>query len=314
MDTLRNMRTFVRVVECGSFTDAARAMNATPASVSRAIAELEARLRTRLLHRTTRKIALTDAGARYLLRCKRILKDIEDAELEAARAMERPSGTLRVHAPPTLGQYFVAPAIAKYKLKYPDVVVELTVGLESPDILGDRYDVAVLVAAGDLQSSGLVALRLGTSYSILCASASYVGQRGAPLTLDELAMHTCCDVVTPFFSPDRWQVDGPEGSSILKLPPDTFRVNNAEALTGALNESVGIGALPIANALSSLSNGSLVRVLPAYRVQPVNLFAAHASRHYLDAKISAWLTLLRCEVKEKLAANESAVRELTLAN
>lgn len=311
MDTLKNMRMFVQVVENGSFTGAARKMNATTTAVSRAVAELEMHLRTRLLHRTTRRIALTTAGTRYLRRCERILADVEEAEQEAAGALTHPSGTLRVHAPPTLGQYFVAPAIARYKVRYPDVVVELDIGLDSPDILGDRYDVAVLVAARELQSSGLVGLRLGTSYSILCASAAYVERRGMPTTLADLAGHTCCDVVTPFFSARKWTFDGPEGSGVVRLPADTFCVNNAEALNGALCEGIGIGALPIPNALPSLANGSLFRVLPGYRVQPVSLFALYASRHYLDARIGAWLQLLRHEVTERLAANESAIGRLS---
>jgi DNA-binding transcriptional LysR family regulator len=313
MDTLRNMRTFVQVVESNSFTGAAHALNTTTASVSRGIAELEMHLRTRLLHRTTRRVALTNAGARYWERCERILAEIKEAEMEAAGALIRPAGTLRVHAPPTLAQYLVAPAIAKYKLRHSEVAVELTVGLDTPDLLADRFDVAVCVAARELQDSGLVRLRLGSSYSILCASAAYVDRRGMPTTLDDLAKHTCCDVVTPFFSAQRWSFDGPNGASVFRLPEDTFRVNNAEALAGALTEGIGIGALPIPNALASLENGSLVRVLPKYRLQLVRLFALYPSRTYLDAKMATWLQLLQTEVKQRLAANEIAIGRIRVA-
>ena len=121
MDTLNQMRVFVRVVESGTFTAAAHTLNTSPGAVSRAVSELETRIRTRLLNRSTRKVALTQAGELYLDRCKRILSDIEMAEEEASDAQSRPMGKLRVHSFAGIGQYYVLPAIKEYRARYPDV-------------------------------------------------------------------------------------------------------------------------------------------------------------------------------------------------
>ena len=155
MDTLQNMRVFVRVVEAGSFTGAAQHLNTTTAYASRAVSDLEAHLRTRLLNRTTRRIALTEAGERYLQRCEQILAYVDQAEAEAGDAHARPSGKLKVHAMTSFGQHYVVPAVGRYQQQYPDVHVELTLAQRMPDLLDEGYDVSVVLAS-DLPVSGLV--------------------------------------------------------------------------------------------------------------------------------------------------------------
>src|SRR5579864_9723471 len=132
MNTLQNMRVFARVVESGSFTAAAQQMDATIATISRAVAGLEAHLRTRLLNRTTRRIALTEAGERYLQRCEQILAYVDQAEAEAGDAHARPSGKLKVHCMTSLGQHYVVPAVGRYQERYPDVHIELTLAQRMP--------------------------------------------------------------------------------------------------------------------------------------------------------------------------------------
>lgn len=310
LDTLQNMRIFARVAECGSYTAAARRMEISTAYVSRSVSDLEAHLRTRLLNRTTRRIALTEAGARYLDRCRGILADINAAEREAADTHARPIGRLRIHATPSLGQYYVAPAAALYRERYPDVSIELTLGQEIPDLLNDGYDVTVQMTLGNLPDSGLVAHRLGTSYSVLCASRAYLERNSMPRDVDELRKHACVQVVTPFFSPDSWSFDGAAGRAEFALTETFFRVNNAEALSAALGSGIGIGALPVASALPALRAGSLIRVLPEYRLQTVTLHALYASRQYLDAKIGTWVELLRDAISVKLTAQEAELRDM----
>ncbi len=174
MDTLQNMRVFVRVVDAGSFTAAAQQMNSTTAYASRAVSDLEAHLRTRLLNRTTRRIALTEAGERYLQRCEQILAYVDQAEAEAGDAHARPSGKLKVHCFTSLGQHYLVPAIARYRERYPDVHVELTLAQRMPDLLDEGYDVAIVVGR-DLPDSGLVSQRLGESHSVVCASRTRTG-------------------------------------------------------------------------------------------------------------------------------------------
>ena len=138
MDTLQNMRVFVRVVEAGSFTAAAQSLNSTTGAMSRAVSELEAHLRTRLMNRSTRRLALTTAGERYLARCRQILADVDTAEEEASCAHERPTGALRMHSYASIGQHYVLPAISRYRALYPEVTVELTLSQRMPDLFEGR--------------------------------------------------------------------------------------------------------------------------------------------------------------------------------
>lgn len=163
MDTLQNMRAFSCVAEAGSFTAAAVQLDTTTANVSRAVSNLEAHLQTRLLNRTTRRIALTEAGKRYLLRCEQILAYVEEAEAEASDAHARPAGQLKVHTMTGIGQHFVIDAIARYRRTHPDVTFDLTLANRVPDLLDEGYDVSIVLAS-ELPDSGFVSQRLGITY------------------------------------------------------------------------------------------------------------------------------------------------------
>ena len=202
MDTLHNMRVFVAVVESGSFTGAAQTLQTTTAHVSRAVAHLETHLRTRLLHRTTRRIALTEAGQRYLARCEQILAYVEEAEAEAGHAQARPEGRLRVHSMTGIGQHYVIRAIAGYRALHPEVRFDLTMANRIPDLLEEGFDLAIVVAA-ELPDSGFVSQQIGHTYSILCASPAYLQEHGQPQTPAELANHACLRFISPVVSFDR---------------------------------------------------------------------------------------------------------------
>jgi len=182
MDTLQMMRIFVRVAEEGSFTSAAQRIGITTAYASRSVAQLETHLRTRLLNRSTRRIALTQAGERYLARCEQILGCIDEAEAEAADAQVLPSGRLRVHSTTSFGQAYLVPAVVRYRTRYPSVGVELTLSQHVPDLIDEGYDVSLQLSTSDLPDSGLVSQRLGTVHSVLCAAPSYLKEHGTPNT------------------------------------------------------------------------------------------------------------------------------------
>jgi DNA-binding transcriptional LysR family regulator len=293
MDTFRNMKTFVEVVEAGSFTAAANQLGTTTGFVSRSISELETHLRTRLLNRTTRRIALTEAGERYLQRCYAITASIAEAEAEASNAHAKPVGTLRVHAMSSLGQNFVVPAAAAFQERYPAVTVDLTLSQNVPDLLEEGYDVALRVTPGALPDSAYVSRRLGTFYSVLCASPKYLEIHGKPLSVEDLKNHTCLQVAMPIFSADRWQLESVNGEYEFMLPDDRFKVNVPDAMAVAVLEGMGIGALPTFTVRSLLRSGALKRVLPEYQLQTLNVFAVYPSRQYLDAKIKTWVEFLR---------------------
>ncbi|MDR6676750.1 LysR family transcriptional regulator [Pseudomonas oryzihabitans] len=307
MDTLHNMRVFVAVVESGSFTGAAQMLQTTTAHVSRAVAHLETHLRTRLLHRTTRRIALTEAGQRYLTRCEQILAYVEEAEAEAGHAQARPEGRLRVHSMTGIGQHYVIRAIAGYRALHPEVRFDLTMANRIPDLLEEGFDLAIVVAA-ELPDSGFVSQQIGQTYSILCASPAYLREHGQPQTPADLADHACLRFISPVVPFDRWQFEGPNGAEIFRIGETPFQVNVGDAMTEALRQGLGIGVLPLYSAVDGLRDGSLVRVLPAYRLQRLNAYALYASRQYLDAKIKTWVAYLREQIPGALEADEAVVR------
>ena len=310
MDTLHNMRVFVAVVESGSFTGAAQTLQTTTAHVSRAVAHLETHLRTRLLHRTTRRIALTEAGQRYLARCEQILAYVEEAEAEAGHAQARPEGRLRVHSMTGIGQHYVIRAIAGYRALHPEVRFDLTMANRIPDLLEEGFDLAIVVAA-ELPDSGFVSQQIGHTYSILRAPPAYLQEHGQPQTPAELANHACLRFISPVVSFDRWHFEGPNGPETYRIGETPFQVNVGDAMTEALRQGLGIGVLPLYSAVDGLRDGSLVRVLPAYRLQRLNAYALYASRQYLDAKIRTWVAYLREQIPGALEADEAFVRAVS---
>jgi DNA-binding transcriptional LysR family regulator len=300
MDIIRCMRIFIGVAEYGSFTAAGIQLDTTTGYVSRSISELESHLRTRLLNRTTRRVALTEAGSRYLERCYGIIASIDNAEAEAANAQAVPVGTLRVHAMSSLGQNYVVPAIAAYQARYPSVSVDLTLSQSVPDLIADGYDVALRVSPTSLPDSAYISHRLGTLCSVLCASPEYLETNGMPQTVEDLSGHACLQVALPVLPYDKWILTSPTGEREFKLPAGRFKVNDADAMAVALQEGMGIGSLPVLTVRSMVRSGALVRVLPQYRLQALSLFALHASRQYLDAKIKTWIDFLRGWIADAL--------------
>jgi DNA-binding transcriptional LysR family regulator len=312
MDTLQNMRVFMRVVETGSFTAAAQQMATTTAHVSRSISDLETHLRTRLLNRTTRRLAMTEAGERYLHRCEQIVAYVDEAEAEARHAQARPAGTLRLHAMSSLAQHYLMSAIARYHEKYPDVFVDLTLSQRMPDLLEEGLDVSMIVSS-QLPDSGLISQKLGESRTVVCASPRYLARRGTPTTLADLANHDCVQLqAASMFASDRWTFTGAEGEQTITVR-GPLRVNGAESLRSALEEGMGIGILPAFSALESMRTCALVRILPEYTLPALSVYALYPSRQYLDAKIRAWVELLRVHVTEAMASDDTELCGLPCA-
>jgi DNA-binding transcriptional LysR family regulator len=310
MDRIERMRTFLRVVDCGSFTAAATLTNTSTASASRAVSELEAQLKTRLLSRSTRCLAVTDAGSRYLERCRRILEEIDTAEAEASGAQDRPVGMLKMHSYASVGQQYVLPSISSYRKAYPDVSVELTLLQKAPNMYDGSADVAVVTAPA-LPDSELVSHHLGSTFNILCASPVYIKSKGLPLAPEELARRECLVLHTPGFPADVWTLDGHEGMCELRVS-GPVQTNVAESLLVAVRANMGIASVPVYAAIDGLRNGSLVRVLPEYTLQRINIYAIYASRRYVDAKIRTWIEFMRDYLPRAIVKDETALNELTL--
>jgi DNA-binding transcriptional LysR family regulator len=311
MDTLQNMRVFARVVESGSFTAAALSMNSSTGAMSRAVSELEAHLRTRLMTRSTRKLALTSAGERYLERCLKILADIDGAEEEASCAHERASGLLRMFSFASIGQHYVLPAIARYRREYPQVTVDLMLSQSMPDLFAGSSDVAIISAAA-LPDSEMVSHRLGSTFSILCASPEYVRMHGKPTSPADLAGHQCLTLHTPAFPANEWTLEGPDGVQTMHIS-GTVQVNIAESLAVAIREGLGIGMLPLYAAVEGLKSGSLVRVLSQHVLQKTHIYALYVSRRFVDAKTRTWIDFLRTEIPAMIARDEATLADLSHA-
>ncbi len=296
MDLLNGMQVFARVVDTGSFAAAAEALDLSGAHVSRLICELEKHLQTRLLQRTTRRLGLTDSGERFLLRCRDILEDVREATAEASGAHLNPRGRLRVHCMSGLG-VLITPLIARYSEQYPDVSIELTLSQHNPDPLEEGHDVVISIAHS-LPDSALVSQTIGQLFSVPCAAPGYLARYGVPEHPQQLMQHRRLHLQD--FQEDAWLFKGQEGEIAIS-PGDTFRTNVADAMVKATQEGMGISLLPFFSANPALREGSLVRLLPGYRLRERSIFAVYPSRRFLDAKVRTWVGFLRARLPGLLA-------------
>lgn len=306
MDIFQTMRFFAAVAQTGSFTAAAQLLDTTTTNVSKAVTSLEARLQTRLINRTTRRLALTEAGLRYLQRCENILEQMREADEEAGTAHTTPVGRLKIHAMSAIGNHYVIDAIARYREAHPSVMFDLTLTNRLPDLLEEGYDMSIVLAR-DLPDSGFVAQNLGSTYSILCASPAYLKKHGDPDSPDALAEHDCLRIVNTVMPVENWALEGPDGVVTVNIPISAFHVNTADAMTVAISNGMGIGIQPIASAVAGLRAGTLVRVLPEYHFEEFNLFAIYPSRKFVDAKIKTWVEFLKDYLPKLLASDENIV-------
>ena len=306
MDVFQTMRCFIAVAQSGSFTAAAVMLDTSTTNVSKAVSSLEARLQTRLINRTTRRLALTEAGQRYLQRCEKIIEEMREADEEAGTAQIRPVGRLKIHAMSAVGNHYVINAIARYREAHPSVMFDLTLTNRLPDLLEEGYDMSIVLAR-DLPDSGFVAQRLGITYSILCASPAYLKKRGMPDAPGALGAHDCLRIVNTVMPGENWVFEGPEGVVTVSTPTSPFHVNTADAMTVAISNGMGIGIQPIASAVEGLKAGNLVRVLPEYHFEELNVFAIYPSRKFVDAKIKPWVYFLKDYIPVLLASDEKIV-------
>lgn len=298
MDTIQRMRLFLRVAELGSFTSAAKSLDISVAALSRSVSDLEAHLCTRLFSRSTRRLCLTSAGERYAKRCKQIVSDVESADEEARSAHHTPSGILRVHSFTSIGQRYLLPAIAAYQAEYPDVAVDITLSQTIPDLFSGLYDVSI-IAARALPDSELVAHRLGTTYSVLCASPEYIDRYGKPPAPADLADHKCLVLKLPTVPHGEWELDAMEHSVTVKVN-GPVQANMADSLAIAVREGMGIAALPVHVAVESLRRGELVHILPDYTLSRSHVYAVYPSRKFVDAKTRTWVSFLSERMPEMI--------------
>jgi DNA-binding transcriptional LysR family regulator len=288
MDRIDAMQAFVAVADLQGFAPAARKLGLSPSGVTRLIAALEDRLGARLLQRTTRQVTLTDVGARYLERARRILADVEEAEGAAEGERTRPSGRLVVSAPVGFGRLHVSPVMSAYLKRYPEVSAELRLADRMINLVEDGVDLAVRI--GHLPDSTLVARHVGEMRRIVVASAGYLGARGEPKTPQALASHATIQFGATTASPDwRFAEDGREVG--VALAP-RFITNSSDAAIQYAEQDGGLTQVMAYQAADAIKAGRLGTILAKFEVPPLPIHIVYPTSRLLSAKVRAFIDLV----------------------
>jgi LysR family transcriptional regulator for bpeEF and oprC len=287
MDQLQGMKVFARVAELGSFARAADTLDMSRAMASSYVAQLEQHLGTRLLHRTTRKVAVSPQGAVYLEHCKRILAEIEAADDLLRLARNRPQGKLRVDVPVAFGKYLLLPAIPQFSQRYPDVSLEVRFNDHYVDLQAEGVDVAVRV--GKIRSPDLIARKISASRVVTCASPRYLATSGLPRTPEDLRKHRLIGHLRSGASrPSDWSFKQGNGTRSLRLPM-AVSFNTVEALSISALEGHGIVQQLDLLVGGYVAEGRLVELLRDYACEgpPLSVIYPRATQHLARVRVFA---------------------------
>ncbi|MBN3846472.1 LysR family transcriptional regulator [Paraburkholderia sp. Ac-20342] len=287
MNQLQSMRVFVKVADLGSFVGAAGALDLSTAVVTRHVADLEARLGTRLLNRTTRRLSLTESGATYLERVRHILADLEGVEQMVVARNHEPVGTLRIVAPVVFGLHSLAPVVQSYAARYPDVLPDVTLADRNVDLVEEGFDVGILVAR-HMRSASIVTRRLTTGYMTVCATPAYLAQHGTPTRPEHLLQHSCLSRPAEQSGGEERVFKGPDGEVRVR-PVNAIAANNTEMLRQFALLGMGVAILPSYLIGRDLAAGRLVRLLDDYSLPPIEITIAYPSRLHLPAKVRTFI-------------------------
>lgn len=296
MDRFQAMTVFAKVAEAGGFAGAARQLNMSPPSVTRVVAGLEDALGTRLLHRTTRAMKLTEAGERYLEDCRRILAELQQAEAAAAGSYLAPVGTLTVSAPVLFGRMHVMPILSAFLERHPKVTGRALFVDRMTSLVEEGIDVAVRI--GHLADASYAATRVGSMRQIICAAPSYLRQHGTPQTPANLARH-CLIGVTSAWSAHEWRL-GPAGDVAVRIEPRLYSNTNDAAIAAAVS-GFGLTRVPAYQVAKELASGDLRPILEEFEPEPLPIHVVHAERQHAPAKVRQFVDLC----VERLRADKS---------
>jgi DNA-binding transcriptional LysR family regulator len=304
MDRLDAMSILLAVVDAGSLSAAARRLGTPLPTVSRKVAELEAHLHTRLLHRTTRQLALTEAGAAYVAACRRILDDVGEAERIATGEYAAPKGELAVTAPIVFGRLHIVPVVAEFLAQYPAIRIRLLLTDRVVHLMEEQIDVALRI--GELPDSTLVASRVGTVRSVVCGSPAYLAQHGVPARPEALAVHDC--ISFDVLESRRAWVFG-EGKSTLSVPViSRLEVNTAEAAIAAATLGVGLVRVLSYQVADAVGDGTLRVVLEDHEPAPLPVSLVHKGQTPLPRKLRVFLDFAAPRLQARIARGAPASR------
>ncbi|WBO58055.1 LysR family transcriptional regulator [Acidocella sp. MX-AZ03] len=297
MDRLDAMTTLLAVVETGSFSAAARKLRVPVTTVSRRVAELEAHLRTKLLQRTTRKVTLTDAGAPYVLACRKVLEQIGEAERMAAGEYQSPRGELTVTAPLVFGRMHLVPVMVEFMAQFVDVRLNCRFNDRVLDMQDERIDLAVRI--GQLPDSSRRARRIGTIRRVVCASPDYLVRRGEPRTLAELETHEC--VGFHGFDPaGQWLFARPEGLAVVPIR-SRIMFDAIESVIDAGIAGAGLIRVFCYHVRPALRSGLLREVLSDFAPASLPVHILHSHDDMVPHKVRAFIDFCVPRLQARLA-------------
>ena len=289
MDRTAEMTAFVRSVDTGGFSAAARELGLTPSALSKLVTRLEDRLGARLLQRTTRRLQLTPEGEAFYLRSRRILAEIDEAEAEVVHAGVSPKGLLRLHCGSAFGMHQLTPAIPLFLARHPEVKLDITINDQPPPTMEEGIDLAIRIGA--LDESSMVARRICNLERVICAAPSYLVKYGTPRTPDDLQQHNCLWISSlPVLR--RWPFDTDDGIRVVHIDGNVV-ANNAETVLQLAVAGVGITRLTDVIVGDAIRRGELLPILSDWHhVEPVPLYATYPSGRHLSPKIRAMVEFL----------------------
>jgi DNA-binding transcriptional LysR family regulator len=292
VDRFQEMRVFAAVVDVGSFVGAADALDMSKAAVSRIVSDLESRLGVRLLHRTTRRLSLTQEGEVFVARCKELLNGVEEAEAEITERSGHATGVLKVSAPFSFGVLRLAPLWGGFLAAHPQIELEVTLSDRFVDLVDEGLDLAIRIAR--LDSSSLISRKLSSTRMILCASPRYLRTHGKPRHPADLAKHPVLSYSLLVIG-DTWEFDGPDGRVSVKVH-SRMRTNSGDVCRAVALAHQGIVLQPAFLVGPDLSAGKLVELMPEYRSQDLGIYAVYPSRKHLLPKVRLLIDYLASEL------------------
>ncbi|PIW60089.1 LysR family transcriptional regulator [Shewanella sp. CG12_big_fil_rev_8_21_14_0_65_47_15] len=287
---------FVTVVECGSFSAAGQKLGLSKSAISKRITLLEQHLGIQLLQRTTRSLSLTDAGARYFEYVRPAVLLTQEGLDAISELQQTPRGNLRVSVPMVFGRLYIAPLIAEFLRRYPDIQLQMQMDDKTTDLIAGGFDLAIRI--GELPDSSLIARKLAPCLSVICASPSYLALHGLPATPTVLTQHNCL-FYSYFQDGVEWTFHSPEGAQRIQ-PKGNYQVNNSDAIHQATLDGLGIANLPRFMVDADLQAGLLQALLADHPLPEHGIYAVYPQRKYLPTKVTVLIEFLM----EKLGSSK----------
>jgi DNA-binding transcriptional LysR family regulator len=288
MDRITAARVFVSIAERGSMIAAADALDMSRAMVTRYLAEMEAWAGARLLHRSTRRLSLTDAGDLTLARCRRMLELADDMAVSAGDDADTPRGLLRITCSQALAQAELLGAVSEYLKRYPRTSVDLQMSNRAVNLIEERIDLALRVT--NTLEPNLIARQLGVCESVVCAAPSYLEEHGTPQLPQDLAGHNC--LTYTYFGKSLWQFIDANGAALSVPVSGNLSANEDFIVLKAAEQGGGIALQPLYSAGPLIREGKLVALLPGYTPLSMGIYGIYTSRQHMSPALRAMLDLL----------------------